>query len=166
MTTAQLHYDPFDSTIQDDPYPVYRRLRNEVPVFRAETSNTWVLSRHEDVIAALHDHQTFSSVNGVFPTPPDVPMLESLLPMMIMMDPPRHDQLRGLVSKAFTPRRIAALEAGIDELAASLTEALISSERDTDFIADFAAILPAMVIADLLRYHARIVSSFDCGRTP
>jgi cytochrome P450 len=150
MTTAQLHYDPFDSTIQDDPYPVYRRLRNEVPVFRAETSNTWVLSRHEDVIAALHDHQTFSSVNGVFPTPPDVPMLESFLPMMIMMDPPRHDQLRGLVSKAFTPRRIAALEAGIDELAASLTEALISSERDTDYIADFAAILPAMVIADLL----------------
>lgn len=150
MTTAQLHYDPFDTGIQDDPYPVYRQLRDDAPVFRAETSNTWVLSRHEDVIAALLDHQTFSSVNGVFPTPPDAPFLESFLPMMIMMDPPRHDQLRGLVSKAFTPRRIAALEAGIDELAASLTEGLTSSEGRTDFVGDFAGILPAMVIADLL----------------
>lgn len=150
MTTAQLHYDPFDTAIQDDPYPVYRKLRNEAPVFRAETANTWVLSRHQDVIAALLDHQTYSSVNGVFPTPPDAPFLESFLPMMIMMDPPRHDQLRGLVSRAFTPRRIAALEAGIDELAASLTEGLTSSERRADFVADFAGILPAMVIADLL----------------
>ncbi|QNJ89940.1 cytochrome P450 (plasmid) [Mycolicibacterium fluoranthenivorans] len=150
MTTAQLHYDPFDTAIQDDPYPVYRKLRNEAPVFRAETSNTWVLSRHEDVIAALLDHQTYSSVNGVFPTPPDAPFLESFLPMMITMDPPRHDQLRGLVSKAFTPRRIAALESGIDELAASLIEGLTSNGGRADFVADFAAILPAMVIADLL----------------
>ena len=150
MTTAQLHYDPFDTDIQADPYPVYRKLRDEAPVFRAETANTWVLSRHEDVIATLLDHQTFSSVNGVFPTPPDAPFLESFLPMMITMDPPRHEQLRGLISRAFTPRRIAALEAGIDELAASLIEGLSGSEGRADFVADFAAVLPAMVIADLL----------------
>ncbi|RDH76543.1 cytochrome P450 [Mycolicibacterium moriokaense] len=150
MTTAQLHYDPFDTAIQDDPYPVYRQLRDEVPVFRAETANTWVLSRHEDVIGALLDHQIYSSVNGVFPTPPDAPFLESFLPMMIMMDPPRHDQLRGLVSKAFTPRRIAALEAGIDELAVSLAEGLSTNRGRADFIADFAGGLPAIVIADLL----------------
>jgi cytochrome P450 len=150
MTTAQLHYDPFDTEIQDDPYPVYRRLRDEAPVFRAETSNTWVLSRHEDVTAALLDHQTYSSVNGVFPTPPDTPFLESFLPMMITMDPPRHDQLRGLISKAFTPRRIAALEAGIDGLAASLTDDLVSGDGHGDFVSDVAGTLPAMVIADLL----------------
>jgi cytochrome P450 len=150
MTTAQLRYDPFDPAIQDDPYPVYRQLRDDAPVFRAETANTWVLSRHQDVIAALLDHQSYSSVNGVFPTPPDAPFLESFLPMMIMMDPPRHDQLRGLVSKAFTPRRIAALEAGIDELAVSLTEGLTSNQGRADFVADFAGGLPAMVIADLL----------------
>jgi cytochrome P450 len=67
-----------------------------------------------------------------------------------MMDPPRHDQLRGLVSKAFTPRRIAALEAGVDELAASLAEQVVRSAGGADFVADFAGILPAMVIADLL----------------
>ena len=150
MTTAQLHYDPFDADIQDDPYPVYRKLRDHAPVFRAETANTWVLARHEDVTAALLDHQTYSSVNGVFPTPPDAPFLESFLPMMITMDPPRHDQLRGLVSKAFTPRRIAALETSVDELAASLVERLNGNATRADFIADFAGILPAMVIADLL----------------
>ncbi|BBY90711.1 putative cytochrome P450 123 [Mycobacterium gallinarum] len=152
MTTAQLHYDPFDANIQDDPYPVYQQLRDDAPVFRAETANTWVLSRHEDVIPALLDHDTYSSVNGVFPTPPDAPFLESFLPMMITMDPPRHDQLRGLVSKAFTPRRIVALETGIDELAASLVERLTSSgsEGRSDFVADLAGILPAVVIADLL----------------
>ena len=150
MTTAQLHYDPFDTDIQDDPYPLYRKLRDEAPVFKAETANTWVLSRREDVAAALLDHQSYSSVNGVLPTPPDAPFLQSFLPMMVMMDPPRHDQLRGLVSKAFTPRRIAALEAGIDELAESLAERLTSNQGSADFVADFAGILPAMVIADLL----------------
>ena len=59
----------------------------------------------------------YSSVNGVFPTPPGLDLLESFLPMMIMMDPPRHDQLRALVSRAFTPRRVAALGEGIEQLA-------------------------------------------------
>jgi cytochrome P450 len=76
--------------------------------------------------------------------------LESFLPMMIMMDPPRHDALRSLVSKAFTPRRIAALEAGIEALAVSLTEELVSHRGRADFIGDLAGVLPAMVIADLL----------------
>jgi len=150
MTTAQLRYAPFDPVIQDDPYPVYRMLRDDAPVFWAPASNTWVLSRHADVTGALLDHQRYSSINGVFPTPPDVPFLESFLPMMIMMDPPRHDALRGLVSKAFTPRRIAALEAGIDALAVSLAQGLVSNAGRGDFIEDFAGVLPAMVIADLL----------------
>jgi cytochrome P450 len=150
MTTAQLHYDPFDAVIQDDPYAVYRQLRDEAPVYRAEAAEAWVLSRHEDVVAALLDHQSYSSVNGVFPTPPDAPFLESFLPMMIMMDPPRHDQLRGLVSRAFTPRRIAALEAGINELAASLIDGLVEDGGRADFVGDFAGAIPAIVIADLL----------------
>lgn len=149
MSTVQIRYDPFDADIQDDPYPAYRLMRNEVPVYRAEASNTWVLSRHDDVSAALLDHHTYSSVNGVFPTPPDAPFLESFLPMMIMMDPPRHDQLRALVSRAFT-------------LGALLPSARVSSSWPSswsrnstacgtvDFVADFAGILPAMVIADLL----------------
>lgn len=150
MSTVQLRYDPFDAEIQDDPYPVYRQLRNEAPVYHAADTNTWVLSRHKDVVSALLDHHSYSSVDGVFPTPPGSTFRESLLPMMILMDPPRHDQLRALVSKAFTPRRIAALTGGIEDIADHLTACLIQQAGSADFVADFAAVVPAMVIADLL----------------
>jgi cytochrome P450 len=72
MSTVQLRYDPFDPEIPDDPYPVYRQLRDEAPVYHAADTNTWVLSRHQDVISALLDHHSYSSVDGVFPTPPGV----------------------------------------------------------------------------------------------
>ena len=77
-------------------------LRDAAPVYRAEESHTWVLSRHADVQAAALDHGTYSSVDGIFPTPPGSDFIGSFLPMMIVMDPPRHDQLRALVSR-FTP---------------------------------------------------------------
>lgn len=150
MTTVQLRYDPFDATIQDDLYPIYRQLRDKAPLYRAADSNTWVFSRHEDVVSALLDHHTYSSVDGIFPTPPGSDFHASFLPMMILMDPPRHDQLRALVSKAFTPRRIAALSSGIEDLAEDLSDCLDRGAGSVDFAADFAAVLPAMVIADLL----------------
>ncbi|OCB42987.1 cytochrome [Mycobacterium malmoense] len=150
MSTVQLRYDPFDAEVQDNPYPIYRQLRNEAPVYRAADSNTWVLSRHKDVVSALLDHNSYSSIDGVFPTPPGSAMRRSLLPMMILMDPPRHDQLRALVSKAFTPRRISALTCVIEDLADHLTAGLLQEAGSADFVTDFAAALPAMVIADLL----------------
>lgn len=150
MSRVQIRYDPFDADIQDDPYPTYRLLRNEAPVHRAEDSNTWVISRHEDVSAALLDYHTYSSVNGVFPTPPGSTFVDSFLPMMIMMDPPRHDQLRALVSRAFTPRRVAALGDGIEQLAEHMVEQLDCACGTVDFVADFAGTIPALVIADLL----------------
>jgi len=150
MSMAQIRYDPFDAHIHDDPYPTYRLLRDEAPVYRAPDSHTWVLSRHRDVITALLDHDCYSSVNGVFPAPPGSRVMESVLPMMIMMDPPRHDQLRALVSKAFTPRRIAAMNDGIEHLADGLSQQFDRGAGGADFIADFAGIIPAFVIADLL----------------
>ena len=150
MSMAQIRYDPFDAAIHDDPYPTYRLLRDEAPVFRATDSHTWVLSRHQDVITALLDHHSYSSVNGVFPAPPGSRVMASLLPMMIMMDPPRHDQLRALVSKGFTPRRIAALNDGIEDLADRLAQQLDRGAGAADFVGDFAGIIPAFVIADLL----------------
>jgi cytochrome P450 len=150
LTKAQIHYDPFDAVILDDPYPTYRLLRDEAPAYRAEESNTWVLSRHEDVQAAAQDHQTYSSVDGIFPMPPGSDFFQSVLPMMIVMDPPRHNQLRALVSRAFTPRRIAALSDGIEDLAQDLFERLDHGAGSADFVVDFAGVLPAVVIADLL----------------
>lgn len=86
MTTVQLRYDPFDATIQDDLYPIYRQLRDKAPLYRAADSNTWVFSRHEDVVSALLDHHTYSSVDGIFPTPPGSDFHASFLPMMILME--------------------------------------------------------------------------------
>ena len=150
MVAVQIRYDPFDASILSDPYPTYRMLRDTVPVYRAEESHTWVLSRHADVQAAALDHGTYSSVDGIFPTPPGSNFIGSFLPMMIVMDPPRHDQLRALVSRAFTPRRVAGLQDAITQMAAELFERLDEGSGCADFVTDFAAILPAAVIADLL----------------
>jgi cytochrome P450 len=148
MPDVQIRYDPFDATIIDDPYPTYRLLRDEEPVYHAAESDTWVLSRHHDVETALLDHDSYSSVGGVFPTPPGSNFVQSMLPMMILIDPPRHNQLRALVSRGFTPRRIAALNDGIEQLAQDLVGHLEGGSAD--FVVDFAGVLPTMVIADLL----------------
>jgi len=148
MPDVQIRYDPFDATIIDDPYPTYRLLRDEEPVYHAAESDTWVLSRHDDVETALLDHDSYSSVGGVFPTPPGSNFVQSMLPMMILIDPPRHNQLRALVSRGFTPRRIAALNDGIEQLAQDLVGHLEGGSAD--FVVDFAGVLPTMVIADLL----------------
>jgi cytochrome P450 len=148
MPDVQIRYDPFDATIIDDPYPTYRLLRDEEPVYHAAESDTWVLSRHDDVETALLDHYSYSSVGGVFPTPPGSNFVQSMLPMMILIDPPRHNQLRALVSRGFTPRRIAALNDGIEQLAQDLVGHLEGGSAD--FVVDFAGVLPTMVIADLL----------------
>ena len=150
MVDVRVRYDPFDAEILNDPYPTYRMLRDTTPVYRAEESHTWVLSRHADVQAAALDHGTYSSVGGIFPTPPGSNFIGSFLPMMIVMDPPRHDQLRALVSRAFTPRRVAGLQDGVTRMAAELFDRLDEGSGSADFVTDFAAILPAAVIADLL----------------
>ncbi|MGD9620688.1 MAG: cytochrome P450 [Mycolicibacterium sp.] len=150
MVEVKVRYDPFDATILSDPYPTYRLLRDSAPVYRAEESHTWVLSRHADVQAAAVDHGTYSSVDGIFPTPPGSNFIGSFLPMMIVMDPPRHDQLRALVSRAFTPRRVAGLHDVITQMAAELLGGFDEESGSADFVTDFAAILPAAVIADLL----------------
>jgi cytochrome P450 len=152
VSKVGIQYDPFDATIIGDPYPTYRLLRDEDPVHHAAESDavTWVLSRHQDVQAAALDHDRYSSVDGIVPTPPGSDFVQSFLPMMILMDPPRHNQLRALVSRAFTPRRIEALHDSIEELAQDLAGRLVRGDRAADFVADFAGVLPAMVIADLL----------------
>lgn len=142
-------YSPFDPEVIADPYPHYRELREHAPVYWSVEANSWVLSRYDDVSAALTDPATYSSASGVFPTPPGVDMTEMLLPMLVMSDPPRHTQLRQLVSKAFTPRRIAALDTAIHTVVDELLER-IPAQRTWDFVSGFSGALPAIVIADLL----------------
>jgi hypothetical protein len=149
MTNQQLTYSPFDPEVMADPYPVYRELRDHAPAYWSSQASCWVLSRYDDVSAALADPATYSSASGIFPTPPGVDMTDLFLPMLIMSDPTRHTQLRHLVSKAFTPRRIAGLETHIQ----TLVDDLLDKTPETgawDFVSGFAGPLPAIVIADML----------------
>ena len=147
--SQQLTYSPFDPEVIADPYPVYRELRDKAPAYWSPEASSWVLSRYDDVCAALTDPATYSSASGIFPTPPGVDMTQLFLPMLIMSDPPRHTQLRHIVSKAFTPRRIAGLETSIH----TIVDDLLNQAPDAgtwDFVSGFAGPLPAIVIADML----------------
>jgi cytochrome P450 len=146
---APLVFDPFDYALHEDPYPVYRRLRDEAPLYRNEQLGFWALSRHADVKAAFRDWERFSSRNGVSLDPdafrPDAERAASFL----AMDPPRHDRLRGLVSRGFTPRRVAALEPRIREIAVEHLTPCVERRR-WDAIDDFAGKLPMDVISETL----------------
>jgi cytochrome P450 len=144
-----LEYDPYAYEVHEDPYPLYRRLRDEAPLYKSETFQFWALSRHGDVLEALKDFETFSNRNGVSldrdAFHPDAETTMSFL----AMDPPRHTRMRGLISRGFTPRRVTDLEPRIRELAAHYLDEC--AERGScDFIADFAGRLPMDVISELL----------------
>jgi cytochrome P450 len=142
-----LEFNPYSPTFREDPYPVYRQLRDEYPVYHNEELDFYALSRHDDIVAALQDVETFSSANALgIGAPKEV--LDQI-PMMMLLDPPRHGQLRALVNRAFTPRRVAGLEARIRGLARGLIDDFI--ERGScDLVECFSGPLPATVIAELL----------------
>ncbi|HME71310.1 MAG TPA: cytochrome P450 [Myxococcota bacterium] len=144
-----LEYDPYAYEVHEDPYPLYRRLRDEAPLYKSESLEFWTLSRHSDVLGALKDFETFSNRYGVsldrdaFHADADTTM------SFLAMDPPRHTRMRGLVSRGFTPRRVMDLEPRIRELAVHYLDEC--TERGAcDFIADFAGKLPMDVMSELL----------------
>jgi cytochrome P450 len=140
--------NPFSYEFHEDPYPIYRRLRDEAPLYRNERLDFWALSRFRDVLPALVDWETYSSAEGIMLERLDPRMLEAT-PMMIFLDPPRHDRLRKLVSRAFTPRRVASLERFVREIAVRLLEPL-AAQGGGDFVKDVSAPLPMDVIFTLL----------------
>ena len=142
-------FSPYDYEFQDDPYPLYARLRAEAPVYRNDELDFWALSRYDDVAAAFRDFAAFSNANGVMVEPsmwgPDASRFISFLGM----DPPEHTRMRGLISRAFTPRRVAALEPRIREMAGKYLDAAL--ERGSfDFMTELAAALPLDVISELI----------------
>jgi cytochrome P450 len=141
-----VEYDPYSYEIDEDPYPIYRWLRDEQPAYHNERLDFWALSRHDDCLAAFIDWQTFSSARGTVLELMDSPIGG---PLIIFMDPPRQTRLRNLVSKAFTPRRIAALEPAIREIAIGHLEPLVGRGR-CDIVKEFTAKLPMDVISTLL----------------
>jgi cytochrome P450 len=127
---------------------VYRELREEAPAYRNDALGFWALSRHADVLAALKDASRFSNAGGVSLDRASVDHAEDVM-SFLAMDPPRHTRMRALVSRAFTPRRVAGLAGRIRALAARSLDAVVPRGR-CDFVADFAGRLPMDVISDLL----------------
>jgi cytochrome P450 len=140
-----VRFDPFSYEHHEDPYPTYRQLRDAAPAYIDEDRGFWALSRHDDVRAAIDDWPTFSSSGGITLERRS----ESVEPMLIEMDPPRHTELRALVSRAFTPRRVADLEGPIRDLARELSDGFAPGDR-VDVIEDFAGKLPMAVISVML----------------
>jgi cytochrome P450 len=139
-------WDPISEQYKNDPHAVWRRMRDEVPLYYNPVHDFYALSRFVDVDAAHRDPKTFSSAHG---TVLELMGPEILGGMMIFTDPPDHTRLRRLVSKAFTPRRMAVLEEEIRALCANLLDPLVGSGT-FDYVQDFGARVPAIVIAALL----------------
>ena len=141
------YYDPYDYAIDADPHPSWKQLRDEAPLYRNEKLDFYALSRFRDVMTASLDSELYSSAYGtVLEMMSDEPN-ES--PMMIWLDQPQHDRLRKLVSRAFSPRRIGELEPRIRDLCRNYLEPFRGKEG-FDYVQDFGAKLPVMVISSLL----------------
>jgi len=138
-----MRFNPYAYEFHDDPFPSYRQLRDQAPCYHDAELGFWALSRYDDVVAALHDTDTFCSRYGI--------TLEegNPLPMLLTTDPPEHTRLRRLVSRAFTPRRIAGLEPPVRALSTRYLDAFAGHDV-IDLIADYAALLPMDVISKLL----------------
>lgn len=147
-TEADVYYDPYDFEIDTDPYPVWKRLRDERPLYYNERYEFFALSRFEDVERALVDWKTYISGRGTV-----LEIIKASMEMMpgsiIFEDPPTHDLHRGILSRVFTPRRVSAIEQKVREFCARSLDPLIGS-GGFDFIRDLGAQMPMRTIGMLL----------------
>ena len=145
---TQLYYDPYDFEIDTDPYPVWKRLREEAPLYYNAKHDFYALSRFDDVERGLLDVKTYSSARG---SVLELIKLDMEMPpgIFIFEDPPRHDQHRGLLSRVFTPKKMAAIEPKVREFCARTLDRLVGEEC-FDFVADLGAEMPMRTIGYLL----------------
>ena len=145
---SEIYYDPYDFEIDADPHPIWRRMRDEAPLYRNDKYEFWALSRYQDVASGLTDWKTFSSARGTLlelirnnvQFPPGTILFE---------DPPLHGAHRALMARLFTPRRIAQIEPRVRAYCARSLDPLTGSSA-IDFIADLGAEMPMRVIGVLL----------------
>ena len=153
----ELVLDPYDYDFHEDPYPYYRRLRDEAPLYRNEELKFWALSRHHDVLQGFRNSTTLSNRDGVSLDPVSRGPHASKTMSFLAMDDPAHLRLRTLVSKGFTPRRIRELEARVTELAVQHLDTMLERAASgpagsvtVDYVAEFAGKLPMDVISELM----------------
>jgi cytochrome P450 len=145
---SDVYFDPYDVDLNADPYPMFRRLREEQPLYYNEQHDFYAVSRFADVNKALVDHETFSSARGAI-----LELIRSGMEMpsgiLIFEDPPVHDIHRKLLARMFTPRKINALEDKTREFCARSLDPIVGTGR-FDFVKDLGAQMPMRVIGMLL----------------
>ena len=143
-----LYYDPYDVAINADPYPVFRRLRDEAPLYYNDRHDFYAVSRYDDVERGLVDNETFISSRGGI-----LELIQAKVEMppgtLIFEDPPAHTIHRRLLSRVFTPKRVAALEPQVRDFCARSLDPLVGS-GGFDFVSDLGAQMPMRVISLLL----------------
>jgi cytochrome P450 len=154
-----IYFNPWDPEFRSDPYPHYGALLAGPPrVFDAGAFKIALVARYADVISVLRDHERFSSIG---PPPPPEAYQGRLAGSrnLLNTDPPAHAQLRRLVSRDFTPRRMRELEPRIREIAATVLDAAARS-GEFDVVKDLANVLPVTVIAEMLGVPAELHATF------
>ena len=148
QAAGDVYYDPYNVDIVADPYPVYRRLREEAPLYFNETHDFFAVSQFADVERGLLDSKTLISGRGGI-----IELIRANIEMpsgvLIFEDPPIHTMHRRLLSRVFTPRRVAELEPQIREFCARCLDPLVGA-GEFDFVADLGAQMPMRVIGMLL----------------
>jgi len=144
---AELYYDPWNVDLNADPYPMFKRFRDESPLYHNVVHDFYAVSRFEDVNRMLVDNQSFSSARGAV-----LEIIKSGMEippgMLIFEDPPLHDLHRSLLSRAFTPRKVNALEPKVREFTQRCLDPLVGGGR-FDFVKDLGAVMPLRVVGML-----------------
>jgi cytochrome P450 len=148
LNDSDVYYDPYDVAINADPYPTYRRLREEAPIYYNERYDVWALARHADVEKALIDWRIFSNrrsdILELIQSGVDLPT-----GVVLFEDPPVHTMHRGLMSRVFSPKRMAALEDQAREFCARCLDPLVGADR-FDVVTELSEVMPLRVIGMLL----------------
>jgi cytochrome P450 len=147
-----MEFDPLSQEFFEDPWDMYRWLREESPVHHNESLGFWAVSRYDDCVEVHRDVATYTSTRGLNLaqlTSTDFGQVSDASGMMIMMDPPMHERLRKLVSRAFTPRRIADWEPVVQQVVGDVLDSL--ADRETfDAVVDLAGPFPVEVICSIV----------------
>jgi cytochrome P450 len=141
------YYDPWNVELNADPYPMFKRLRDEVPLYYNDVHDFYALSRFDDVNRVLVDHESFSSARGavleIIKSDMEIPR-----GLLVFEDPPVHDIHRNLLSRAFTPRKISEIEPMVREFTQRCLGPMVGGDR-FDFVKDLGAVMPLRVVGML-----------------
>jgi cytochrome P450 len=149
MTRDDVYWDPFDWSLHEDPHPIWRRMREEAPLYRNDTYDFYALTRFQDVLDVLLDWRTFTSTEGPILELIKAAETSEFAEQLETQDPPAHTVRRQMLSRAFTPRAVKRFEDQVRAFAVRILDERVGS-GGFDFVDDFGALVPAMVIASML----------------